>query len=277
LGDPGAHRLGFDLGANNGADCCDKGLAQGGDRSATNNRNFEGGNQFFCASGRPAAQVTVDFIDGYRHRFPVVVMCRLLESSQRTYYAAKVRRACARVIADEVHKVMIKGEWTAIYSCYGARRLHKQLNRKRYQIVRCTVVQLLKILNIRGVRRAKKVFTTHPDMTAVRSPDLVKRDFTAVAPNQLWLADITYCSTWEGRLYVSFTLDVFSRMIVGWQIAPQMRTDLVLDALEMATWQRQVANGCTHHSDSGSQYTSLRYTDRLDIVGLAASIGTIGD
>jgi len=221
--------------------------------------------------------VTVAFIDEYRDWFPVAVMCRLLEFSERTYYAAKARRACARVITDEVHKVMIKSEWTANYSCYGARRLHKHLNRKRYTVARCTVVRLMKILDIRGVQRGKKVFTTHPDKTAVRPPDLVKRDFTAQAPNQLWLADITYCSTWEGWLYVSFIMDVFSRMIVGWQIAPHMRTDLVLDALEMATWQRQVANGCVHHSDAGSQYTSLRYTDRLDVAGLAASIGTIGD
>ena len=221
--------------------------------------------------------MTIAFIDEYRDRFPVAVMCRVLKFSERTYYAAKARLPCARVITDEVHKVMIKSEWTANYSCYGARRLHKHFNRKRYQVARSTVVRLMKILDIHGVQRGKKVFTTHPDKTAVRPPDLVKRDFTAQAPNQLWLADITYCSTWEGWLYVSFILDVFSRMIVGWQIAPHMRTDLVLDALEMATWQRQVANGCVHHSDAGSQYTSLRYTDRLDVAGLAASIGTIGD
>ena len=145
--------------------------------------------------------MTIAFIDGHRDRFPVAVMCRVLEFSERTYYAAKVRLPCTRVITDEVHKVMIKSEWTANYSCYGARRLHKHLTRQRYQVARCTVVRLIKILDIRGVQRGKKVFTTHPDKTAARPPDLVKRDFTAQAPNQLWLADITYCSTWEGWLY----------------------------------------------------------------------------
>ncbi|MBK5331662.1 MAG: IS3 family transposase [Ilumatobacteraceae bacterium] len=121
-------------------------------------------------------------------------------------------------------------------------------------------------------------FTTHADKTADRPPDLVKRDFTATAPNQLWVADITYCSTWEGWLYVAFiVVDVCARVIVGWQIAGHMRTDLVLDALEMAAWRRDPELGCVHHSDAGSQYTSIRYTDRLVAVGLAASIGTIGD
>jgi len=123
--------------------------------------------------------VTVAFIDGHRGRFPVVVICRLLEFSERTYYAAKARRACARAATDEVHKVMIKGEWTANYSCYGARRLHRHLTRQCYPIARCTVARLMKIMDIRGVQRGKKVFTTHPDKTAVRPPDLVKRDFTA--------------------------------------------------------------------------------------------------
>ena len=131
-------------------------------------------------------------------------------------------------------------------------------------------------LNIRGVQRGKKQFTTHADKTAARPPDLVKRNFSADAPNELWLADITYCSTWDGWMYVAFICDVYARVIVGWQIATHMRVDLVLDALEMAAWNRK-PNGCVHHSDAGSQYTSIRYTDRLANAGLAASIGTIGD
>lgn len=132
-------------------------------------------------------------------------------------------------------------------------------------------------LNTRGVQRGRKQFTTHPDKTADRPPDLVKRVFTADAPNRLWLADITYCSTWEGWPYVAFITDVEARVLVGWQIASHMRTDLVLDALEMAAWRRDLIEHCVHHSDAGSQYTSIRYTDRLADAGLTASIGTIGD
>ena len=132
-------------------------------------------------------------------------------------------------------------------------------------------------LGIRGVQRGRKRFTTHADQHAQRPPDLVKRQFSATAPNELWLADITYCSTWDGWLYVAFILDVYARVIVGWQIAGHMRTDLVLDALEMAAWRRDPEHGCVHHSDAGSQYTSIRYTDRLASAGMAASVGTVGD
>ena len=221
--------------------------------------------------------MTIAFIDAHRDRFQVAAMCRVLEFAERTFYAAKVRPVSARAVADGAHKAVIIAEWTANYSCYGPRRLHKHLRRQQHSIARCTVARLMGELGIRGVQRGRKQFTTHADSTAGRPPDLVKRDFTADAPNRLWLADITYCSTWEGWLYVSFILDVYARVIVGWQIATHMRTDLVLDALEMAAWQRQLAGGCVHHSDAGSQYTSIRYTDRLALAGLAASIGTVGD
>ena len=155
--------------------------------------------------------------------------------------------------------------------------MYKHLLREGHRIARCTVTRLMADLGIRGVQRGRKLYTTHADDKANRPPDLVNRDFTADAPNELWLADITYCSTWEGWLYVSFILDVYARVIVGWQMAPHMRTDLVLDALEMAAWRRDPAAGCVHHSVAGSQYTSIRYTDRLHTAGLAASIGTVGD
>lgn len=203
-------------------------------------------------------------------------MCRVLGFSERTFYAAKTRPVSVRTVTDEAHKIVIATGWKANFSCYGARRLHKHLRRQGHMVARCTVARLMRDLGIRGVQRGRKQFTTHADKTAVRPPDLVKRNFTATAPNELWLADITYCSTWQGWLYVAFILDVYARVIVGWQIATHMRTDLVLDALEMAAWQRHT-NGCVHHSDAGSQYTSIRYTDRLAHAGLAASIGTIGD
>lgn len=221
--------------------------------------------------------MTIAFIDGHRSRFPVAAMCTVLEFSERTYYASKTRPPSARDGTDAALKVTILAEWTANYSCYGPRRMWKHLLREGHCIARCTVERLMADLGIRGVQRGRKLYTTHADDKANRPPDLVKRDFTADAPNELWLADITYCSTWEGWLYVSFILDVYARVIVGWQMASHMRTDLVLDALEMAAWRRDPATGCVHHSDAGSQYTSIRYTDRLHTAGLAASIGTVGD
>lgn len=221
--------------------------------------------------------MTCRFIDTHRHRFPVAAICRILEFPERTFYAATTRPVSARAVTDQAHKTVILAEWTANYSCYGTRRMHKHLHRHGHRIARCTVERLMAVLAIHGVQRGRRQFTTHPDLSALRPPDLVKRDFTAIAPNRLWLADITYCSTWEGWLYVSFILDVYARMIIGWQISTNMRTDLVLDALEMAAWRRDPAIGCVHHSDAGAQYTSIRYTDRLATAGLAASIGTIGD
>ena len=221
--------------------------------------------------------MTIAFIDAHRQRFAVAAMCRVLEFAERTFYAAKARPVSARSMTDEKRKTVISVEWKANYSCYGARRLHKHLRRQGHTMARCTVARLMRDLGIHGVQRGRKQFTTHADKTADRPPDLVKRDFTASVPNELWLADITYCSTWDGWLYVAFIIDVYARVIVGWQIAGHMRTDLVLDALEMAAWRRDPGLGCVHHSDAGSQYTSIRYTDRLAAAGLAASIGTVGD
>jgi putative transposase len=132
---------------------------------------------------------------------------------------------------------------------------------------------------IRGASRSKKRFTTRRDPAAVRAPDLVQRDFTATAPNEKWVADFTYCSTWSGIVYVAFIIDVFSRRIVGWKAARTMATSLVLDALNMAAWTRRGVDidGVICHSDAGSQYTSLAYTDRLEEIDAAPSIGTIGD
>jgi putative transposase len=222
--------------------------------------------------------VNVRFVDAHRDRWPVVVMCRVIGFSERTYYAAKARPRSARDRSDEKAKVEIRRVFDTNYQCYGARRIYKQLRREGHPIARCTVERLMPGLGIRGVQRGKKRFTTTPDTTAPRPPDLVDRKFVASRPNQLWLADITYASTWEGWLYVSFILDVYSRAIVGWQIADHLRTDLVLDALEMALWRRDLTFGdLVHHSDAGCQYTSFRYTDRLTEAGISASIGSVGD
>jgi putative transposase len=220
----------------------------------------------------------VSFVDEHRDRWPVAVMCRTIELPERTYHAARTRSPCARSVSDEANKVEIRRVWEQNYRCYGARRIFKQLRREGHPIARCTVERLMPQLGIRGVQRGKKRFTTVADGTAARPADLVERRFVAERPNQLWLADITYASTWGGWLYVAFILDVHSRMIVGWQLADHLRTDLVLDALEMALWRRDLTFGdLIHHSDRGCQYTSFRYSDRLAEAKVAASVGSRGD
>ena len=169
--------------------------------------------------------------------------------------------------------------FVANYSVYGRRKLHKAARRAGLDAGRDQVARLMAVHGIRGATRAKKRFTTKPDPAAVRAPDLVKRAFVADRPDRLWVADFTYCSTWSGIVYVAFIVDVFSRRIVGWKAARSMHTALVLDALNMAAWSRRNVplDGLVCHSDAGSQYTSIAYTDRLDQVGAAPSIGTVGD
>ena len=168
--------------------------------------------------------------------------------------------------------------WTANYRVYGARKLHKAAVRAGLEIGRDQTARLMRKLGIRGVRRGRRVFTTRRDDTAARAPDLVKRDFTATAPNQLWVTDLTYVPTWSGVAYVCFIVDAFSRTIVGWRVAAHMRTDMVLDALEMARWSRGTnLEGLRCHSDAGSQFTSIRYGERLAELGAVPSIGTVGD
>jgi transposase InsO family protein len=221
--------------------------------------------------------VSVAFIDANRHRWPVAAMCRVLDLSERSYYAAKQRPACARSLSDDRHRTEIRRVYDTNYRVYGARRVWRQLAREGHTVARCTVERLMADMGLAGVRRGHRHRTTIADENAARPPDLVERRFTAERPNQLWVADITYVSTWEGWLYVAFVLDVHSRVIVGWQIASHMRTDLVLDAIEMALWRRDTTDGLVHHSDAGSVYTSFRYSDRLAEAGVAASIGSVGD
>jgi transposase InsO family protein len=222
--------------------------------------------------------VTVAFIDAHRDRWPVAVMCRTLDFSERTYHGRKRQPVSARAVRDQQLKIDIRRVWENNYRVYGAYRVWKALGREGIEVARCTVERLMTEIGIRGVQRGRRKWTTIPDHTAHRPPDLVDRQFEASRPNRLWLADITYASTWNGWLYVAFVLDVYSRMVVGYQIATNLRTDLVLDALEMAIWRRDLTgHDLIHHSDAGSQYTSIRYTDRLTQAGIAASIGSIGD
>ena len=161
---------------------------------------------------------------------------------------------------------------------YGADKVWKQMNREGVSVARCTVERLMKRLGLQGVRRGKVVRTTLSDMKAPCPLDRVNRVFKADRPNQLWVSDFTYVSTWQGWLYVAFVVDVYARRIVGWRVSSSMQTDFVLDALEQALYDRQpVADALTHHSDRGSQYVSIRYTERLDQAGIRPSVGSRGD
>jgi putative transposase len=168
--------------------------------------------------------------------------------------------------------------WKDNYCVYGAHKLSKTARRGGHDVGRDQVARLMRMAGIQGVRRGKRVRTTKPDVSAVRHPDLVKRRFTATAPNQLWVTDLTFVPTWAGVAYVCFLIDAYSRMIVGWRVASNMRTTMVLDALEMAQWSRgNTLQDLICHSDAGSQFTSIRYGERLAEIGAVPSIGTVGD
>jgi putative transposase len=230
----------------------------------------------------------VRFIDEHRDRFGgVEPICRTLTGhgwkiAPSTYYAAKTRPRSAREIRDEQLSEHIRRVHRDNYGVYGAHKLWCQLNREGIAVARCTVARLMRELGLRGAVRGKKIVTTTPGTDAHRAGDLVKRDFTAPAPNRRWVADFTYVATWTGTVYVAFIVDIYSRAIIGWSAATNRRTRFVLDALQMALWQRDrdgkpVEHGLIHHSDAGSQYTSFAFTTHLLEAGLDASIGTIGD
>ena len=167
--------------------------------------------------------------------------------------------------------------WKENFRVYGARKIWRQLNREEIRVARCTVERLMRQLGLRGVVRGRRCRTTISDAAANHPADLVNRQFKATRPNQLWVADFTFVATWSGFVYVAFIIDVFARRIVGWRVSNSMRTDLVLDALEQAIWARAGVEGVIHHSDRGSQYLSIRYTERLAEAGLEPSVGSSGD
>ncbi len=220
----------------------------------------------------------VNYIDAHRSEFGVEPICRVLQVAPSTYYAAKSRLPSARAIRDAVMMPILLALWIANFKVYGAHKLWKAARRGGHDIGRDQVARLMKTLGIEGVRRGRRIRTTRPDEKAARSPDLVERDFTATEPNRLWVTDLTFVPTWQGVAYVCFIVDAFSRMIVGWRVAGHMRTVMVLDALEMARWQRGTRlEGLVAHSDAGSQFTSIRYGERLAELGATPSIGSIGD
>lgn len=218
------------------------------------------------------------FIDDNRDDFGVEPICRTLQVAPSTYYDNKKRPLSARAIRDAMLIPILLALFVANRKLYGAHKLWKAANRAGHVIGRDQTARLMRQMGIRGVSRKRKVRTTVPDDNAVRPADLVERDFTADRPNRLWVTDLTFVSTRAGTAYACFIIDAFSRKIVGWRVASHMRTVMVLDALEMARQSRGTRlEGLVAHSDAGSQYTSIRYGERLAEIGAVPSIGSIGD
>lgn len=223
------------------------------------------------------------FIDTHRERFGVEPICRVLQVAPSAYRRTVARRhdpalRSSRSRRDEVLEGHIERVWQANLQVYGARKVWRQLQREGIQVARCTVERLMRTQGLRGARRGKAVRTTRPDPGAPCPLDRVNRQFAAERPNQLWVSDFTYVSTWHGFVYVAFVIDVFARRIVGWRVSRSMHTEFVLDALEQALWARQPErNALIHHSDRGSQYVSIRYSERLSVAGIEPSVGSRGD
>lgn len=221
-------------------------------------------------------------------RFGVEPICRVLTEhgcaiAPSTYYEARSRRPSRRALRDaELLEIIGMERANMFVARLGARKLWLHLRRRGHDVARCTVERLLRQEGIAGVTRTRRVRTTIPDTAAARPADLVDRDFTTTAPNQLWVADFTYVPTWSGFVYVAFVLDAYSRRFIGWRCATSMSTGLVLDALEHALWTRARdgvldLDGLIHHHDAGSQYTSIAFTQRLLDAGVDASVGSVGD
>lgn len=222
----------------------------------------------------------IAFIDEHKMRWGIEPICRVLPIAPSTYYAFKKRPPSQRALRDEYLKVQIERVWKANFKVYGADKVWVALNREKIKVARCTVERLMRELGIRGATRGRKPFTTTPaDDGTERPADLVQREFNASAPNKLWVCDLTYVRTWSGYVYVSFIIDCFARMIVGWQASRSLRTDLALDALEQAIWARkdEGLGELIHHSDRGSQYLAILYTERLAEAGGVQSVGSRGD
>jgi putative transposase len=221
----------------------------------------------------------ISFIEAQRVSHGVEPICQVLEIAPSSYYAARSRPPSARSIRDADLKLDIGRIHRENYAVYGARKLWHALRREGTAVGRDRVGRLMRGLGLVGAVRGKVKRTTVPSELSPRPADLVERVFAALAPNRLWVADITYVSTWAGFCYTAFVIDVFSRAIVGWRVSSTLRAELALDALEMAIWARRTADlgGLVHHSDRGVQYLAIRYTERLADAGAVTSVGSRGD
>ena len=224
------------------------------------------------------------FIDEFRGEFGVEPICRVLPIAPSTYHDRKAteknpQRASRRAQRDAELREQILEIWSANRGLYGVRKVWHALRRDGMDVARCTVERLMRDMGLQGVVRGKKLVTTQPDSAQPCPDDKVNRAFHAERPNQLWVSDFTYVPTWSGTVYVAFVIDVFARRIVGWRVSTSMTTRFVLDALEQALWQRKPLGNKSliHHSDRGSQYLSIKYTERLIDHEIDPSVGTVGD
>ncbi|WP_437435649.1 IS3 family transposase [Escherichia coli] len=236
---------------------------------------------YFCEGGvRPPLEKIMPLLDKLREQYGVGPLCSELHIAPSTYYHCQQQRhhpdkRSARAQRDDWLKKEIQRVYDENHKVYGVRKVWRQLLREGIRVARCTVARLMAVMGLAGVLRGKKVRTTI-SRKAVVAGDRVNRQFVAERPDQLWVADFTYVSTWRGFVYVAFIIDVFAGYIVGWRVSSSMETTFVLDALEQALWARR-PSGTVHHSDKGSQYVSLAYTQRLKEAGLLASTGSTGD
>ena len=224
----------------------------------------------------------ITFIKEHRDIYGVEPICRVLQIAPSTFYARLTiendpNKASTRSKRDAELRPEMKRVWEDNQSVYGARKLWHAMKREKFDIARCTVERLMRDIGIEGVRRGKKIKTTWPDKALPCPMDRVNRQFRATMPNQLWVSDFTYVSTWQGFVYVAFVIDTFANKIVGWRASRSQQTQFVLDALEQALYERRSSDGLIHHSDRGSQYLSIKYTERLADAGLEPSVGTVGD
>ena len=226
----------------------------------------------------------ISFIDEHRSVLGVEPICRLLPIAPSTYYEVVAKRTdvgrlSARERNDIAMKVEIRRVFNENFQVYGVRKVWRQLQREGYDIARCTVARLMRMMGLQGVIRGKPVKTTVSDKSAPCPLDRVNRHFKAPAPNMLWLSDFTYVATWQGFVYVAFVIDAFARRIVGWRASRTAHAGFVLDALDQALHDRRPVKrgGLVHHSDRGSQYVSIRYSERLAEAGIEPSVGSVGD
>jgi len=226
----------------------------------------------------------VGFINDHRDQFGVESICAVLPIAPSTYFRHEAQRhdpdrRSARARRDDTLRVAIQRVWDQHFQVYGPRKVWRQLRREGIRVARCTVRRLMQAMGLVGATRGRAwITTTQADGATGQPPDLVERHFTATGPNQLWISDFTVVATWRGFVYTAFVIDVFARRIVGWRVSSSLQTDFVLDALEQALYDRgPAATTLIHHSDRGSQYLSMRYTERLADAGIAPSVGSRGD
>lgn len=226
----------------------------------------------------------IAFIDDQRQEYGVEPICKVLPIAPSTYHLNAAKRAdpsrlSSRAKRDLLLKPEIKRVFKANYEVYGVRKVWRQLQREGFDVARCTVARLMRSLGLQGIIRGKPVRTTISNKAAPCPLDHVNRQFRALAPNRLWVSDFTYVATWKGFVYVAFVIDTYARRIVGWRASRTAHTDFVLDALEQALHDRRPLNrgGLIHHSDRGSQYLSIKYTERLAEAGIEPSVGSVGD